>query len=90
MDWGKGLGVRKAGIKRDKTMADKLSTSPIMVHKIFPTVDYNYWLKRLDTKLNEPTNQNLTKVTKVVEIRKLSYKIFFAHFFIAFIRYFWG
>ena len=46
-------------------MADKLMynyTSLIMIHKITPSVDYNYWLKRLDT-----TNQNSIKVLKVVE-----------------------
>ena len=29
----------------------------MMTHKITPSVDYNLWLKRLDTQLNEPTNQ---------------------------------
>ena len=29
-----------------------------MIHKITPYVDYNYRLKRLNTQLNEPTNQN--------------------------------
>ena len=29
--------------------------------------DYNQWLKRLDTQLNEPTNQNSRKVPKVVK-----------------------
>ena len=28
--------------------------SLMMIHKIFPLVDYNYWLKLLDTQLNEP------------------------------------
>ena len=32
--------------------------------QITPSEDYNYWLKRLDTQLNELTNK---KVTKVVE-----------------------
>ena len=27
----------------------------------------NYWLKRLDTKLNEPTNYNSLKVPNVVK-----------------------
>ena len=31
-----------------------------------PSVDYNNWLKHLDTQLNEPTNQNSIKVLKVV------------------------
>ena len=51
---------------RDKTIADKL-TSTMMIHIITPSVDYNLWLKRLDNKLNEPTNQNLLKVPKVVK-----------------------
>ena len=49
-------------------MADKqMYNIPIMIHKINPYVDYNQQLKRLDTQLNEPTNQNLLKVPKVVE-----------------------
>ena len=31
-------------------------TSPMIIHKITPSVDYNKWLKRLDTQLNDPTN----------------------------------
>ena len=38
----------------------------MMKHKVIPSVDYNYWLKQLDTQLNEPTNQNSMKVSKVV------------------------
>ena len=34
---------------------------------ITPYVDYNKWQKRLDTQLNEPSNQNLIKVPKVVK-----------------------
>ena len=45
-------------------MADK---SPMMIHKIPSSVDYNYSLKRLDTQLNESTNQNSLKVPKVVK-----------------------
>ena len=37
----------------------------MMGHKITPSVDYNQWLKRLDTKLNEPINQNSFEVPKV-------------------------
>ena len=37
------------------------------IHKIFPSVDYNWWLKPLDTQLNEATNQNSIKVPKVVK-----------------------
>ena len=38
-----------------------------MIHKIAPSVDYNQLLKRLDTQLNEPANQNSLKVPKVVK-----------------------
>ena len=41
--------------------------SPMITHKITPSVDYNKWLKRLNTQLNKPTNQNLIKVPKVVK-----------------------
>ena len=30
----------------------------MMLHRITPSVDYNYWLENLDTRLNEATNQN--------------------------------
>ena len=29
-----------------------------MLNKITPSIDYNKWLKRLDTQQNEPTEQN--------------------------------
>ncbi len=38
---------------------------PTMIHKITP-VEYNCCLKRSDTQLKEPANQNPIKVTKVV------------------------
>ena len=38
-----------------------------MIHKITPYVNDNQILKVLDTQLNEPTNQNSIKVTKVVQ-----------------------
>ena len=41
--------------------ADKL----MLIHKINPSVYYNFWLKHLHTQLNKPTNQNLLKVPKV-------------------------
>ena len=31
------------------------------------SVDYNLWIKRLDTQLNEQTNQNSTKVHMIVK-----------------------
>ena len=50
----------------DKTVATKL------MYLYFHNDDLqnyhlNYWLKRLDTQLIEPTNQNLIKVPKVVK-----------------------
>ena len=43
---------------------------PNDVTKINLSVDYNRWLKRLDAQLNEPTNQNLIKVSKVVKAKE--------------------
>ena len=40
-----------------------------MIHKINNSVDYNKWLKRLETKLIEPTNENLIKVPNVFKLR---------------------
>ena len=39
----------------------------MMIHKIVSSLEYNYWLKRLDTQLIEPTNQILMKVPKLVK-----------------------
>ena len=39
-----------------------------MIQKVTPYVYYNQWLKRLNTQLNESTNQNPIKVTKVVKL----------------------
>ena len=36
----------------------------MMMREITPSVYYNYWLKRLNTYFNEPTNQNSQKVPK--------------------------
>ena len=50
-------------------------TSPIMKENITPSIYYNWWLKRLFTQLNEPTNKNSIKVLKVSQrIRKRYYK----------------
>ena len=47
-----------------------------MIHKIITFVDYNMWLRRLDTQLDKPTNENSIKDPKVVEPtnRKRYYK----------------
>ena len=39
----------------------------MIINKITPSLDYNYWLNRLETYLNESTNQNSIKVPKVVK-----------------------
>ena len=38
-----------------------------MINKITYFVNINWWLKRLDTQINEPTNQNSIKVPKIVK-----------------------
>ena len=43
-------------------MADKLMYIPNDDSNITLSVYYNKWLKRLDTQLNEPPNQNSIKV----------------------------
>ena len=48
-------------------MIDKLMYIPNDIHKIIPSVDYNLWLKRLNTELNKPTNQNSIKLPKANE-----------------------
>ena len=40
-----------------------------MVQITIPSTDYKYWLKRLETKLNEPTKQKVPKI-----VRKRYYK----------------
>ena len=42
------------------------ATSPIKIHKITPFVDYNKWLKRFDTQLNELTYLKF-QVPKIVK-----------------------
>ena len=37
------------------------------IHKIPSLVDYNFWMKHLDTQPNKSTNQNSFKVLKVVK-----------------------
>ena len=51
-------------------MTDKLMHIPYDYTKNYPSVDYNQWLKRLDTQLNQLTNQNLINVPKVVKVEK--------------------
>ena len=39
----------------------------MMIDKITPFVDYNWGLKRFNTKINDPSNQNSLKVPKVIK-----------------------
>ena len=39
----------------------------MMINKLTLSIDYNKWLKRLDTELNESTNQYSIKIPKVVK-----------------------
>ena len=38
----------------------------MMIHKITPSLDNNWWLKRFDTHLNEPNN-NFISLEEVPE-----------------------
>ena len=69
-----------------------------MIHKINTSVDNNYWLKSLETQLNEPAKQNLIKVPKVdfyktnSMIFSKSFSKFFKTYFIffhIFYEWFW-
>ena len=51
----------------DKTKADKLMYIPNPDTQITMSVDCNWRLKRLDTQLYEPTNQNSLKFPKVIK-----------------------
>ena len=55
----------------DKTMGDILMYIPNDDTQNFSSVDYNQWLERLDTQINEPTNKNLIKVPEVVNKKTL-------------------
>ena len=48
-------------------MTDKLIHIPNVDTQITSSVNYNYWLKHLNTQFNEPTNKNPLKVPKVVK-----------------------
>ena len=55
------------GIKGMRQLPINSSTSAMMIHKITHGVDYNQWLKRLDTQLNYLTNQNSINFHKRVQ-----------------------
>ena len=52
------------GSKGIRQLEKQFYTSPIIST---PSLDYNFCLKRMDTLLNEPNNQNLIIVPKVVK-----------------------
>ena len=39
----------------------------------YPSIAYDWWFKRFDTKRNEPTNQRVPKVVKTTNKKSLSY-----------------
>ena len=45
-------------------MTNTLKDTPMIIPKISPSVDYNWWFKCLGTQLNESINQNTLKVPK--------------------------
>ncbi len=51
-------------------------TTPMMINKISPSVDYNHWLKRFNTQLSKQTNKNSINSPKLLsqQIRKKYYK----------------
>ena len=57
-------------------MTDKLMYIPIMILKINHSVDYNYWLKRSDTLLNEPNNQIESPQSCKSTNKKILFEIF--------------
>ena len=46
-------------------MNNKIMYIPYVNTQKYPSVDYNYRLKCLDTQLSEPSNQNTITVPKV-------------------------
>ena len=50
--------ILESDINRDKTMDDILMYIPNDDTQNTPSLDYNWWLKRLETQLNDPINRN--------------------------------
>ena len=50
-------------------MADKFM---MMIHKITPSVDRNYWLKGWDSISLKPTKHKVTKVVKLTNKKTVS------------------
>ena len=64
--WVPSYNTAAQGSKGIRQWLINWRTSSALIHKVTLSVNYNYWLKRLDTQLNEPANQNLIKASKVV------------------------
>ena len=62
------LSSKSQGSKGIRQWPMNLCTFLMTILKITLPVEYYYWLKRLDTQLNETTNQNSVEVPKVVEL----------------------
>ena len=45
----------------------------MMINKITISLDYNLWLKRLDTQINESTNQNFGPKSCLPTNKKLNW-----------------
>ena len=61
------LPSKDQGSKGIRQWPINLCTFPKVIYKIPSFLDNNYWLKRLDTQLNETTNQKSFKVPKVIK-----------------------
>ena len=59
-------------------MANILMYIKMIIQLITPSVEYNYWLKRLNTQNKERTSQNSVNVPKVV--KPTNKKTFFLNF----------
>ena len=57
--------AKTMGFKEIRQWSINWFTPPMIIHRISPSVDYNYWLKCLDTQFNEATHENSIKVPKV-------------------------
>ena len=60
----------KPGILRNRTIDDKIMYDPNDVRLNYPFYRLQLYVERLETHLNEPTNQNLIKAYQVFKILK--------------------
>ena len=62
---GKDDSLGKQGSKGISQWPKNLCIFQMAIHKITPAVDYNQWLKSLNTQLNDTINQNTLKSPKL-------------------------